>query len=86
MSHRIKPLIGGVRIVGPAITLWDVASVGDGDLFLTLEAMDNAHSGDVIVKGVDIIPVSNIVEVLENAIVWKDKKKLRRIKKALKAL
>jgi len=41
---------------------------------------------DVIVKGVDIIPVSNIVEVLENAIVWKDKKKLRRIKKALKAL
>lgn len=43
MSHRIKPLIEGVRIVGPAVTLWDVASIGNGDLFLTLEAMDNAH-------------------------------------------
>jgi len=54
MSHRIKPVLEGVKMVGPAITVWDTVAVGRGGVEMTLEAMDNACPGDIIVKGVSI--------------------------------
>ncbi|MCW1303929.1 MAG: ATP-dependent protease LonB [Candidatus Nanoarchaeia archaeon] len=41
---------------------------------------------DVIIPGIKIIPASNIIDVLEHAIVWKDVGRLKRLKKALRGL
>ncbi len=45
-----------------------------------------ANLGDVMVEGIEIIPVSNIVEVLKHALAWKSKKEFEKIKRKIEKL
>lgn len=53
MTHGIKPIIEGVKIVGPAVTVKDVPSKRKAPPILALEAIDRAREGDVFVRAVE---------------------------------
>lgn len=51
MSHEIKPILDGIRIVGPAVTIKDVVSEKKIAPWAALQAVTDANPGDIIVRG-----------------------------------
>ncbi len=50
MEYNIKPIVEGIKIVGPAVTIKDVISDKKEAPLAALQAIDDADPGDVIVR------------------------------------
>lgn len=53
MSHELRPIIPGVKLVGPAITVRHKKAAKTTSFNLVLELIDRAKSGDVVVVAGD---------------------------------
>lgn len=54
MSHELRPIIPGVKIVGPAITVKHKKATKTTQFSLVLELIDRAKPGDVVVVSGDL--------------------------------
>jgi regulator of RNase E activity RraA len=50
MEHSIKPILEGIKIVGPAVTIKDALSDKKESLMAALQAIDDADPGTVFVR------------------------------------
>jgi regulator of RNase E activity RraA len=60
MSHEFKPLIAGVRMAGPAVTIKDLPTTERVPITSALEAIDKAEPGSVFVRAVEGMDARNI--------------------------